>query len=210
MKTLITYISLVALISTASARTWTNTKGEELQADYLRMEDEKTVKLRMTRGGKVFNYPLDQLSDEDQSYITEKLKAEKEAEVAKLLEDREAEWLEDSEEAKEEAETLKLNKLILFTGSDWCPPCMAMESKTFKERDFQEYADEKLVLLRLDFPKGKKLKESLQKQNNELAKKYQLRGYPTMVITDSSGKELGRTSGYLDIKEFIQFLEKYE
>ena len=87
---------------------------------------------------------------------------------------------------------------------------MAMESKTFKERDFQKYADKKLVLLRLDFPKGKELKESLKKQNDELAREYQLRGYPTMVVTDSTGKELGRTSGYHDIKEFIQFLEKYE
>ena len=47
----------------------------------------------------------------------------------------------------------------------------------------------------LDFPRKKKLSEAEKKQNAELAKKYGIRGYPTVIVLSPEGKLVGKT-GY--------------
>ncbi len=38
--------------------------------------------------------------------------------------------------------------------------------------------------------------DDIKSQNDMLQKKYGVNGYPTLIVTDADGKELGRTSGY--------------
>lgn len=47
--------------------------------------------------------------------------------------------------------------------------------------------------MELDFPQNKEVRD--KQQNEELQKKYGIEGYPTLVLLDSEGKEIGRT-GY--------------
>ena len=46
-----------------------------------------------------------------------------------------------------------------------------------------------------DFPRAQKISDKVKKQNDELASKYGVRGYPTVFLLDAEGKQLGRT-GY--------------
>jgi protein disulfide-isomerase len=92
----------------------------------------------------------------------------------------------------------KENKLVfaLFTGSDWCPWCVYLEKEVTSQKDFIKSASKKFVLLFLDFPRDKsKVSEEVAKQNRELATKYGVRGFPTVLILDENGKEVGKT-GY--------------
>jgi hypothetical protein len=41
-----------------------------------------------------------------------------------------------------------------------------------------------------------KLSQKLQTQNDELKGKYPFKGYPTIVVLDPNGTELGRKVGY--------------
>ena len=49
------------------------------------------------------------------------------------------------------------NKMVLldFTGSDWCGWCIKLQKDTFSRPEFQKFAEESLVLVELDFPRGK-------------------------------------------------------
>ncbi|RME93663.1 MAG: thioredoxin family protein [Verrucomicrobia bacterium] len=108
----------------------------------------------------------------------------------------ELKWLTSMDEALAKAK--KENKLVLmdFTGSDWCFFCIKLEKEVFSTREFQEYAAKNLVLLKLDFPRKKKLPAEQEKANRALMEKYKVRGFPTLVILSPEGKELDRKVGY--------------
>jgi protein disulfide-isomerase len=107
-------------------------------------------------------------------------------------------WQTDYAAAKSTA--TQQNKYILldFTGSDWCPYCIKMDKEVFAKPAFSTFADQKLILVKLDFPRRVNQSAAEKSQNQELAKKYGIEGFPTYVLLDPSGKEVRRQVGYLD------------
>jgi protein disulfide-isomerase len=91
------------------------------------------------------------------------------------------------------------NKLVLldFTGSDWCEFCKLLEKQVLSQPEFEHYAYRNYILVRVDFPRGIRFRAWLKNQNDALAKKFRVGGYPTLVVLDPSGKELGRNVGYM-------------
>jgi len=120
-----------------------------------------------------------------------------------------AEWMTDFGKAKEKAKAENKVMVMNFTGSDWCPPCKALHKNVFDSTEFVEFAKRNLVLVEVDFPTSKKQSEELKKANDDLAKQFNVDGYPTVIILDSTGKELSRDSGYggEKPKEFIAKIE---
>ncbi|MBK8478149.1 MAG: hypothetical protein IPL39_18140 [Opitutaceae bacterium] len=49
--------------------------------------------------------------------------------------------------------------------------------------------------MKLDFPQNIPQSEQLKAQNAQLAQRFGIKGYPTVIVRDSSGKSIGRT-GY--------------
>ncbi len=105
------------------------------------------------------------------------------------------------------------NKMVLidFTGSDWCPWCIKFDEDVLSKGKFAAYAENKLVLILADFPRHSKQSSALQQANEELGRKFQVDGYPTLVVLNSSGKEIGRQVGYLrgGPDAFIAELERF-
>lgn len=105
-------------------------------------------------------------------------------------------------------------KLVLldFTGSDWCPPCMMLHDKVLSTQPFVDYAKNKLVLVELDFPSGKKQAPALAKANDALKKRFKIEGFPTLIVLDSNGKELAREVGlaHQNPAEIIAWLDKFK
>ena len=87
-------------------------------------------------------------------------------------------------------------KLILvFSGSDWCIPCIKLEKEIWEAESFKAYALENYVLLRADFPKRKKNALSKEKQthNDKLAERFNAVGYfPLVVVISPEEKVLGQ------------------
>jgi thioredoxin-related protein len=108
----------------------------------------------------------------------------------------EAVWLNDLPKAQAEAKTEKKIVLMDFTGSDWCPACIALRKKVLDSKEFQEYATKNVVLMEVDFPQDHKQSDALRKANDNLLQKYNVDAYPTLIILDSNGKEIGRQVGY--------------
>ncbi len=122
--------------------------------------------------------------------------AETAAEPGKNSEkEKETEWYTDFEKAQEQAEKEKLPILVNFSGSDWCIWCQRLESEVFATEEFKSYAGDNLVLFLADFPRQKEQAQPIKEQNQKLAQKYEVRGFPTILLLDSDGELLART-GY--------------
>ena len=52
------------------------------------------------------------------------------------------------------------------------------------------------MLVDIDFPNSKPQSAELKAANKELAKKFAVTGYPTVIVLDASGKELFKKVGY--------------
>lgn len=123
-------------------------------------------------------------------------------------------WVTKLDQAEAKATKEGKNILLVFSGSDWCIPCMKLERYILESDEFKTFSKDHFVLLRADFPKQKKnkLSEAQQAYNDELAEQYNPNGYfPLVVILDQNGKVLGNT-GYKNVSpaEYISQLATLE
>lgn len=101
----------------------------------------------------------------------------------------------DFEAAKTKAAAEQKPLLLDFTGSDWCGWCIKLDKEVFSQQAFQDFADESLILVELDFPRDKPQSAELKAQNAALRDQYKVRGYPTILILTPEG-ELIEQTGY--------------
>lgn len=104
-------------------------------------------------------------------------------------------WFSNLEDALAEAEISQLPIFIDFTGSDWCGWCFKLEEEVFSKQDFINYVSENLIMVKLDYPKRIEQTFETKQYNNEIASKFGIRGFPTILLLDENGKEISRT-GY--------------
>ena len=76
----------------------------------------------------------------------------------------------------------------------WCGPCKYMAAKIFPQEKMGTYFNKNFVVAKFDAERGEGL---------TVAKKYNVRAYPTFLILDSTGKEVGRIVGGADPDDFI-------
>jgi thioredoxin-related protein len=104
-------------------------------------------------------------------------------------------WLTDFEEARKIAAKEDKSILIDFTGSDWCGWCIKLKKEVFSHDEFVKEASKDFVLVELDFPKKNNQSEEEKAANKALVKKYNVQGFPTIILADAEGKKFGQT-GY--------------
>ena len=109
-----------------------------------------------------------------------------------------ADWQTDYAKALEMAKAQNKRVLLDFTGSDWCPPCIALRKQVFSSAAFRAYAQKNLVLVEVDYPQRKKQSAQLKSQNEKLSREYGIeeKGFPTVILLDPSGKVLRELTGY--------------
>jgi thioredoxin-related protein len=124
----------------------------------------------------------------------------------------EGEWLTDLPKALAKAKAENKMVLLDFTGSDWCGWCIKFNKEVLSTPGFKEYAAKNLVLVEVDFPNKKQLAAELKKANAGLKDKYKVDGFPTFVVLNAEGKEVGRQVGYSEggPKAFIAKLQKFK
>ena len=101
-------------------------------------------------------------------------------------------WLTDVSQAIEQSKVSGKPIFAFFTGKEWCSWCKKLERQILSKEQFINYAKENLVLLELDFPRGRR---NLPQKQIELARKFNIRGYPTVILMDSSTNKIAKT-GY--------------
>jgi thioredoxin-related protein len=123
-------------------------------------------------------------------------------------------WMGDLSQAQKEASVQKKLILLNFSGSDWCGPCIKLKHDVFESEAFGQYAQDKLVLVRADFPRLKKnqLPADQQARNDQMAERYNPNGkFPLTVLINSQGKVLKEWDGYQpSVQKFIAEVAAYQ
>ena len=123
-------------------------------------------------------------------------------------------WMGDFSQAQKDASTQKKLILLNFSGSDWCGPCIKLKHDVFESEAFGQYAQNKLVLVRADFPRLKKnqLPTDQQARNDQMAERYNPNGkFPLTVLINSQGKVLREWEGYQpSVQKFITEISAFQ
>lgn len=82
--------------------------------------------------------------------------------------------------------------------TDWCGPCKNMSREVFPSGKVGNYMNQHFVSLQLN----------AEKEGKNLAETFKVDAYPTFILFDTSGKEVGRVVGSMDGDRFLMRLEE--
>ncbi len=102
------------------------------------------------------------------------------------------EWLTDYNQALKMSKQTGKPILADFTGSDWCGWCIRLKKEVFTKPEFAAWAKQNVILLELDYPRRTPQSAGIKNQNENLARKYEIQGYPTILFLGSKGQVLGQ------------------
>ncbi len=105
-------------------------------------------------------------------------------------------WFTDLAKAQAQAKSEQKTVLLYFHGSDWCPTCVEFQQQVIQTPEFIHYARQALVLVDVDFPDKVKQAATLKRANLALQARYNIAGYPTLVLVDEAGKTLFQEVDY--------------
>lgn len=106
-------------------------------------------------------------------------------------------WLHDPQAAFSRA-AAEGRPIVIDFYADWCGPCKAMESTTFRDAAVIERLND-MVPLKVDV-----------EQHGDLAERFGVMMPPTTVVTDSAGNPLASEVGYLDALQYTTLLSGIE
>ena len=83
-------------------------------------------------------------------------------------------WQTDLEAAKKLATDQDKNIIIVFSGSDWCAPCIKLDKNIWQSDAFKNQSANDWILLKADFPRKKanELSKDQTAHNRKLAEKF--------------------------------------
>ncbi len=120
-------------------------------------------------------------------------------------------WKTKFENATEQAVLEDKPILLVFSGSDWCGPCIKLDKNVWQSDLFKKKYSKSWVLLKADFPKKKanQLSPKVTENNNMLAEKYNKDGnFPLVVMLDKTGKVLGKMGFVnLEAEDYLMLLQ---
>jgi protein disulfide-isomerase len=86
--------------------------------------------------------------------------------------------------------------LLAFLGTDWSLASVKLDREVFDQAAFADDAKYNFLLCKIHFYQTQERVPDLLLQNQRLAEKYHIEQFPTVVVLNSSGAELGRV-GYI-------------
>ena len=94
----------------------------------------------------------------------------------------------------------KQEKRMVFMDcyTSWCGPCKMMAQEVFSREDVGQFMNTRFVNVKLDMEKG---------EGRELAKKYQVKVYPTFLILNEDGEVIHKMVGGMKAEEFLQHVQ---
>ncbi len=86
-------------------------------------------------------------------------------------------------------------KLIFMDAyTTWCGPCKKMSREVFSDERVGAYFNEHFINVKMDMERG---------EGRELAQRYHVRAFPTLLFLDADGQVVHRAVGYHDTDDFL-------
>jgi protein disulfide-isomerase len=86
--------------------------------------------------------------------------------------------------------------LLAFLGTDWSISSLKLDREVFDQAEFADDSKYNFLLCKLHFYQTQERAPEITRQNEELATKYRIEEFPTVVVLNSAGVEVGRV-GYV-------------
>ncbi|MDB4345789.1 thioredoxin-like domain-containing protein [bacterium] len=201
----------ITLMSSLSARTWTDSKGRSMEAELLKVEDSQAVFL-MSSGMRT-RFAVTDLSAADQKFI-EEFVAEADAvspntqESAELKETKLTKWLNTRLVARDgtsvkrfrESKLPQADYIAFYYSASWCPPCKAFTPKLvdFYNKNRGKFENFELVYISSDSNEGAQEKYMVDYEmpwpavkygdaKDKIVREYAGSGIPCLVVIDRNG-----------------------
>ena len=101
---------------------------------------------------------------------------------------------------KAQKQSLKSGQLIFIDAyTDWCGPCKKMAATSFKDKEVGELFNKNFINLKIEMEKDP--------DRREIAAKYRVRAYPTLLIIDGEGNLVKQVIGFQSKDRLIALAE---
>ena len=86
--------------------------------------------------------------------------------------------------------------LLAFIGADWSISSLKLDREVFDQAEFSDNSKYNFLLCKLHFYQTQERSPESVRQNADLATKYKVQEFPTVVVLNPDGREIGRL-GYI-------------
>jgi thioredoxin-related protein len=86
--------------------------------------------------------------------------------------------------------------LLAFLGTDWSISSLKLDREVFDQAELADNSKYNFLLCKLHFYQTQERSPEIIRQNDELATKYKVQEFPTVVVLSPDGQEIGRL-GYV-------------
>ena len=94
------------------------------------------------------------------------------------------------------------NFLLVDFWAEWCTACHKMDEDLFPTGEFNDLVNKyHFVIVKLDYT------EMDTKEKEEIIQKYQIPGFPTLLVVDKAGSEIGRILGFRSKEDTLKTLD---
>lgn len=123
-------------------------------------------------------------------------------------------WMTDFQAAKALAKEQSKPMFLYFTGSDWCPWCIKMNTQILSTPEFNQALSQKMIFVKVDFPRSTQLDKATKQQNDQLSKTFGVQGFPTVILLDSNGDRIEKLSfqaggGAIYAKKVLDIIDQH-
>ena len=102
-------------------------------------------------------------------------------------------------EALQKADQQKKPVMIDFI-TDWCRWCDTLDARTYSDESVADFMNASVIPIKIDAEKG---------EGTDIAKKYGVAAYPTVLLITSKGEEIDRILGYAPPGAFLAAMQGY-
>lgn len=94
----------------------------------------------------------------------------------------------------------KNNKLVFMDCyTSWCGPCKMLTDRIFPLKEVGEFFNQHFINIKMDMEKG---------EGKDLAKRYHVTSFPTLLVLDTKGNIVHRLSGARPAKELVELMSR--